>query len=65
LTRATGNRKTRETARTLRIDYAGGRYRVINCGNYRRNLFLEKGAAEAFERALGEAAQRFGWKVHV
>jgi len=25
---------------------------------------LEKGAAEAFERALGEAAQRFGWKVH-
>jgi len=51
-------------ARTLRIDYAGGRYRVINRGNYRRNLFLEKGAAEAFERALGEAAQRFGSKVH-
>ena len=37
---------------------------MINRGNYRRNLFLEKGAAEAFERALGEAAQRFGWRVH-
>jgi REP element-mobilizing transposase RayT len=37
---------------------------VINRGNYRRNLFSGRGAAEAFERALGEAALRFGWRVH-
>lgn len=51
-------------ARPLRIEYPGGRYHVINRGNYRRNLFAGKGAAEAFERVLGEAAQRFGWRVH-
>jgi REP element-mobilizing transposase RayT len=37
---------------------------VINRGNYRRNLFESGGAAEAFERTLGEAAVRFGWRVH-
>jgi REP element-mobilizing transposase RayT len=37
---------------------------VINRGNYRRELFRGKGAAEAFERTLGEAAGRFGWTVH-
>ncbi len=47
-------------AKPLSIDDASGRYHVINPGNLRRNLSLEKGAAEAFERALGEAAQRFG-----
>jgi REP element-mobilizing transposase RayT len=37
---------------------------VINRGNYRRELFAGKGAAEAFERCLGEAAERFGWRLH-
>jgi REP element-mobilizing transposase RayT len=37
---------------------------VINRGNYRRDVFGAKGAAEAFERCLGETATRFGWKVH-
>jgi REP element-mobilizing transposase RayT len=37
---------------------------VINRGNYRRDLFKGKGAAEAFERTLGEAAERFDWRVH-
>lgn len=50
--------------RYLRIEYAGACYHVINRGNYRRNLFEESGAADAFERTLGEAAERFGWKVH-
>ena len=49
--------------RPWRVEFAGACYHVINRGNYRRNLFLGKGAAEAFERALGEAAQRFGWRV--
>jgi REP element-mobilizing transposase RayT len=37
---------------------------VINRGNYRRDLFRGEGAAEAFERVLGEAAERFRWRVH-
>jgi REP element-mobilizing transposase RayT len=51
-------------ARPLRIEYAGACYHVINRGNYRRNLFSSGGAAEAFEKTLGEAATRFGWGVH-
>ncbi len=50
--------------RLLRVEYAGACYHVINRGNYRRNLFEEMGAAEAFERTLNETAQRFGWRVH-
>ena len=51
-------------ARPWRIEFAGACYHVINRGNYRRDLFNGKGAAAAFERTLGEAAQRFGWAVH-
>lgn len=51
-------------ARPLRVEYAGACYHVINRGNYRRNLFGGEGAAEAFERTLGEAAKRYGWRVH-
>ena len=46
------------------MEYAGACYHVINRGNYRRDLFAPKGAAEAFERCLAEAAGRFGWRVH-
>jgi REP element-mobilizing transposase RayT len=51
-------------ARALRLEYAGACYHVINRGNYRRDVFAPKGAAQAFERCLGEAAGRFGWRVH-
>lgn len=50
--------------RPLRLEFAGGCYHVINRGNYRRSLFHGEGAAEAFERTLGEAALRFSWRVH-
>ena len=50
--------------RPWRVEFAGACYHVINRGNYRRNLFLVKGAAEAFERTLGEAALRFHWRVY-
>jgi putative transposase len=39
-------------ARPLRIEYTGGRYHVINRGDFRQELFTGKGAAEAFEKAL-------------
>ena len=49
--------------RPPRLEYAGARYHVINRGNYRRDVFRDEGAAEAFERTLGEAAEKFGWRV--
>jgi REP element-mobilizing transposase RayT len=51
-------------SRPLRVEFAGACYHVINRGNYRRDLFKSRGAAEAFERTLGEAAGRFGLQVH-
>jgi REP element-mobilizing transposase RayT len=51
-------------ARKLRLEYPGACYHVINRGNYRRSLFAGKGAAEAFERVLLEAAGKFGWRLH-
>jgi len=51
-------------ARKLRLEYSGACYHVINRGNYRRNLFAPKGAAEAFKDCLAEAAETFGWRVH-
>ncbi len=48
-------------ARAPRLEYAGAVYHVINRGNYRRNLFEEKGAAEAFERTLAKAAVARRW----
>jgi putative transposase len=51
-------------ARQLRLEFAGACYHVINRGNYRRELFVTAGAAEAFERVLLEACERFSWKLH-
>ena len=51
-------------ARKLRLEFPGACYHVINRGNYRRAVFAPKGAAEAFERCLGEAAGKFGWRLH-
>jgi len=51
-------------ARKFRLEYPGACYHVINRGNYRRDVFAPRGAAEAFERCLGETAGRFDWRVH-
>ncbi len=51
-------------ARKLRLEYAGACYHVINRGNYRRDLFRGKGAAESFVGCVLEAAERFGWRLH-
>ena len=37
---------------------------MINRGNYRRRIFEGKGAADAFERTLDEAARRYTWRIH-
>ncbi|MEO7797020.1 MAG: transposase [Opitutaceae bacterium] len=51
-------------ARKLRLEYAGACYHVLNRGNYRRDLFAGKGAAESFEACLFETSARFGWRLH-
>ena len=50
--------------RKLRLEFAGACYHVINRGNYRRDLFAGKGAAESFQTCLFEAGEKFGWRVH-
>ena len=57
-------RPSRRMARKLRLEFHGACYHVINRGNYRRDLFAGKGAAEAFERALFEVVEKFGWRLH-
>ncbi len=51
-------------ARKLRMEFPGACCHVINRGNYRRNLFEPRGAAESFEGCLFEAGARFSWRVH-
>ena len=51
-------------ARKLRWEYAGACYHAINRGNYRKDLFAVKGAAESFEACLFEASERAGWRLH-
>ena len=51
-------------ARSLRIEYAGARYHVINRGNFRKDLFSTYKTAEAFSNTLFETCDRFGWWLH-
>lgn len=51
-------------ARKLRLDEAGGRYHVLNRGNYRQGIFESEGAKQAFETTLLEACERAGWVLH-
>ena len=51
-------------ARKPRLEFEGAIYHVINRGNYRKDLFGERGAATAFENALFEACVKCGWKIH-
>lgn len=50
--------------RKVRLEFPGACYHVINRGNYRRDLFDAKGAAEAFAKVLFESCVRFGWRLH-
>jgi putative transposase len=51
-------------ARKLRVEYPGAIYHVLNRGNYRRDVFVSAGEAQAFVTALEEATLTFGWKVY-
>jgi REP element-mobilizing transposase RayT len=51
-------------ARKPRLEFEGAIYHIINRGNYRDDVFGTKGAAEAFEKALFEAAEKSHWVIH-
>jgi len=40
--------------RKVRVEFAGACYHVVNRGNYRRDLFVRKGAVASFEQCLGQ-----------
>ena len=42
----------------------GAYYHVINRGNYRRDIFGDEGAKQAFLACLEEACEKSGWVVH-
>ena len=45
------------------IEYPGAMYHVLNCGNYRRDIFVLGRSGEAFEKCLIEVAERCGWRL--
>lgn len=47
--------------RSLRIERANGVYHIINRGNYGKDLFVNDGAHESFERCLFETCEKCGW----
>lgn len=47
-------------ARKRRIEFHGAFYRVINRGNYRKDLFTVDRSGESFEKMLFEAVNRCG-----
>lgn len=51
-------------ARKLRVEFDGAIYHVLNRGNYRRDLFISAGEAQAFVSALKEAVAIHGWRLH-
>ena len=51
-------------ARSIRVQFAGARYHVINRGNYRKNLFSTHKTAEAFTKTLYETCARYEWWLH-
>jgi REP element-mobilizing transposase RayT len=44
---------------SLRIQYVGARYHVINRGNYRGDILETDGVSDAFLKALAETLHRY------
>ena len=50
--------------RSLRFEYAGAVYHVINRGNYRNWIFEVDGSKDSFQKCLFEACESAGWILH-
>ncbi len=51
-------------ARAVRFQFPGAIYHVLNRGNYRKDLFTAGESGAWFVRALQEASEQCGWRVH-
>jgi len=51
-------------ARSLRVEYPGAVYHVLNRGNYRKSVFETPEAKQAFEDCLFGACERYGWRLY-
>jgi putative transposase len=51
-------------ARSLRIEYPGAIYHVLNRGNYRHDVFGVEGSKNIFEATLRQSCERFEWILH-
>jgi len=50
-------------ARKPRLEFDGAIYHILNRRNYRADVFGRPGAAEAFQNALFEAAEKCHWVI--
>ena len=50
--------------RKERVEYAGAVYHVMDRGDHLETIFLDDGDRELFLKALGQACERTGWRVH-
>lgn len=51
-------------ARSLRIEYSGAVYHVLNRGNYRTHIFSQEKAKHSFEDCLFNACVRYNWRLY-
>ncbi len=51
-------------ARKPRIQYPGAIYHILSRGNYRKDLFSVTQSGVEFEKALFEACESCGWRLH-
>jgi putative transposase len=51
-------------ARSLRIEYPGAVYHVLNRGNYRSHIFSQEKAKQSFEDCLFKACIRYNWRLY-
>ncbi len=51
-------------ARSLRIEYPGAVYHVLNRGNYRTRIFSQEKAKQSFEDCLFNACIRYNWRLY-
>ena len=51
-------------ARKPRIQYLGAIYHILSRGNYRKDLFTVAQTGLQFEKALFEACESCGWRLH-
>lgn len=51
-------------ARSLRVEYPGAVYHLLNRGNYRKPVFATPETRKTFEECLFRACERYGWRLY-